>query len=632
MNHHLLDTIFKKISSVRAAVIGDFCLDAYYFLDDEEGEPSVETGLPVRLIKSFRYDPGGAGNVARNLAALGVRSVHAFGLAGDDIFGHELVRLLNASGVRTDHMVFPPGGWLTNVYTKIYRSGREEPRFDTENLKALQEESALRVLARLEETCASFDVLVVNQQLKNGLHTPGFREGLRRFLQKQDSLPVLMDCRDYNDFYDNTLRKLNEYEGFRILGDASVSPGCRLSLEEGRRTASGLSLRWKKPVFLTRGERGCLVAEGEEVKQIRGIHTASRIDPVGAGDTMLAGIAAVAGASGGLEEAAEFGNIAASITVKKLFQTGTASPEEIRRAGADPDYIYNQEKLDSGKREYTAGGAIEVIGLRRPGVSLSYALFDHDGTLSVLREGWEHIMKPMMVRAVCGDTPAPPAVEEEIDGFISKTTGIQTIEQMHGLAEIVARSGYVPRDRVLSPAEYKEVYNRELVRMVEDRKQRIRDGELEPGDFIMKGAVEFLAELDRRGLRLYLASGSDQEDVRREAEFLGYASFFHGRIFGSVGNPEEDPKRGVIRDILAAIGPSGGQGIAVFGDGPVEIRETRKRGGFCVGILSDEVRRYGANEAKRPRLVRAGADILVPDFTVRRELLSILFPEAGADV
>ena len=67
--------------------------------------------------------------------------------------------------------------------------------------------------------------------------------------------------------------------------------------------------------------------------------------------------------------------------------------------------------------------------------------------------------------------------------------------------------------------------------------------------------------------------------------------------------------------------------MATFGDGPVEIRETRKRGGTAVGVASDEVRRYGLNLAKRTRLVLAGADIIIPDFSQEDLLMKILFGE-----
>jgi hypothetical protein len=67
-----------------------------------------------------------------------------------------------------------------------------------------------------------------------------------------------------------------------------------------------------------------------------------------------------------------------------------------------------------------------------------------------------------------------------------------------------------------------------------------------------------------------------------------------------------------------------GHQFVTFGDGPVEMRETRKRGGVCVGVASDEIRRFGLNPAKRSRLIRAGAGIIVPDFSQLDALLKVL--------
>jgi hypothetical protein len=112
--------------------------------------------------------------------------------------------------------------------------------------------------------------------------------------------------------------------------------------------------------------------------------------------------------------------------------------------------------------------------------------------------------------------------------------------------------------------------------------------------------------------------------VEAEAAALGYAGLFKGRIHGSIGDVNHEAKRVVLERILADIGPRGLAGLVTFGDGPVELRETRRRGGYCVGVASDEVRRFGLNPGKRARLIRAGADLVVPDFTQRRALLALL--------
>ena len=93
---------------------------------------------------------------------------------------------------------------------------------------------------------------------------------------------------------------------------------------------------------------------------------------------------------------------------------------------------------------------------------------------------------------------------------------------------------------------------------------------------------------------------------------------------GGAGNVTQEAKRMVLDRILRDIGAGNVRHMAAFGDEPVEIRETRKRGGLTVGIASDEVRRYGMNASKRSRLIRAGAHLIVPDFSQGNALAGVL--------
>ena len=207
--------------------------------------------------------------------------------------------------------------------------------------------------------------------------------------------------------------------------------------------------------------------------------------------------------------------------------------------------------------------------------------------------------------------------------FIERTTGIQTITQMHGLVELVREFGLVPANEILTPAGYKAIYNEELIALVNRRIAKLDSGELDISDFTVKGAVPFLHALRAAGVRLYLASGTDDEDARKEAAHLGYAGLFDGGLYGSLGQVANDAKKIVLERILREIGGAFEQVIA-FGDGPVEIRETTRRGGYSVGLASDEVRRFGINLEKRARLIRAGAHAIIPDFSQRGQLWSFL--------
>ena len=162
------------------------------------------------------------------------------------------------------------------------------------------------------------------------------------------------------------------------------------------------------------------------------------------------------------------------------------------------------------------------------------------------------------------------------------------------------------------------------MKMVKRRIAKLKSGELDVGDCTLKGATVFLRELRARGVRLYLVSGTDQADTRAEAEALGYAELFDGGIEGALGDVREFSKKMVIERIMREHRLEGAE-LAVFGDGPVEMRECRKRGGLAVGVASNEVRRFGLNLEKRARLVTAGAHLIAPDFSQGKTLLSLLF-------
>jgi phosphoglycolate phosphatase-like HAD superfamily hydrolase len=258
-------------------------------------------------------------------------------------------------------------------------------------------------------------------------------------------------------------------------------------------------------------------------------------------------------------------------------------------------------------------------------------IFDHDGTLSTLRQGWESIMEPMMVRAILGekereaDEALHAHVVASVRDYIDKTTGMQTLAQMKGLVSLIRRFRCIPENEVLDEFGYKSVYNDKLSALVNGRIRKLERHELSVDDCTIKNAARFLHHLSERHVVLYLASGTDREDLEREATLLGYRRLFGDRIYGAVGDVSFEAKRMVLERILTEIGDESRENILVFGDGPVEIRETHKRGGYAVGLASDEVRRYGLNFSKRTRLIEAGADLVIPDYSQIDLLEDLLF-------
>lgn len=341
LNYHSLEALLEAIRSVSIAVLGDFCLDAYWFLDESASETSLETGLATRPVARQRLALGGAGNVAANLAALGCRRVDAYGAVGDDPWGREMLRLLNGLGIGHENMLVETEGWDTLVFVKPHAGGRELSRFDFGNFNNLADRAADELLRRLEERLADYGAVVVNQQALRGLHTPRLREGLAGLIGKAPKKYFVVDSRQYSDEYPGAYLKVNEREAARLTGaggDDSLADG-PISKSEVLKSAEALYKMAGRAVFLTRGERGCVVRDERGLHEIPAVRIAGPIDPVGAGDTMLAGIAAALAAGCEPACAAALGNLAAAVTVRKIFQTGSATAQEILALAANPDMI-----------------------------------------------------------------------------------------------------------------------------------------------------------------------------------------------------------------------------------------------------------------------------------------------------
>lgn len=274
-------------------------------------------------------------------------------------------------------------------------------------------------------------------------------------------------------------------------------------------------------------------------------------------------------------------------------------------------------------RSYVPDTEIEVIHDIDRG-KLKHVLFDFDGTISLLREGWQAIMAPVCVEMICGDAEPTQAIRDEVAAMIDETTGIQTIFQMQRLEQMVRAHGLTPEHKILTPPEYKEIYNDRLMEPVRARIATLDRGEKTIEDYVVPGALRFLELVSQQDVTMYVFSGTDRDDVRNEAARLGVADYFK-EIWGALPSVEEYSKEKVIRDIIAGHRLEGPQVLAV-GDGPVELRNVKDAGGIALGVASNETSAGGWDDAKRIRLLRAGADLLVPDFHEADKIVEYLFP------
>ncbi|HEY2837701.1 MAG TPA: HAD family hydrolase [Pirellulales bacterium] len=268
-----------------------------------------------------------------------------------------------------------------------------------------------------------------------------------------------------------------------------------------------------------------------------------------------------------------------------------------------------------------ADAPIEVLRPDFPRGEFRAAMFDFDGTLSLIRRNWQGVMIPMMVDVLrqTGSGESAEQLHHRVEEFVMRLNGKQTIYQMIQLAEEVTARGGTPSD----PLDYKNHYHDLLMVQVNERLSHLHSGRIASEELTVPGSRRLLEQLRDRGIALFLASGTDLKYVREEVELLGLTEFFGPHIYGALDDYRNFSKAMIIERMIRDMGVGGHQLLA-FGDGFVEIEETRKAGGVAIGVASDEERREGINEWKRQRLINAGADIIVGDYRRLDELLAVL--------
>jgi len=270
-------------------------------------------------------------------------------------------------------------------------------------------------------------------------------------------------------------------------------------------------------------------------------------------------------------------------------------------------------------------GLVEFAPHFQPRPGIRHVLFDFDGTLSLIREGWPQVMVPMFTEVlppVPGETDAQRSQMAFED--IMRLNGKQTIYQMIQLAERVKERGGTARE----PLEYKHEYLRRLNLRIAERVDGLKSGVLKPDDLLVHGTRRLLELLVARGLTLYLASGTDEIYVKQEAALLDVARYFGTRIYGAQDDFKNFSKKMVIDRILRE-NAIPGEGLLAIGDGYVEIQNTKEVGGLAIAVASDEANNGSGrfDEWKRNRLAGVGADVVVPDYRDAEPLLAKIFGE-----
>lgn len=332
MNRDRFDALTARYPSLKLTVAGDFCLDRYFDIDPEKQEISLETNLPVHNVLSTRCQPGGAGTILNNLAALGIGVIRPVGLCGDDGEGWELRRALAARpGVVLDGFLTVPDRH-TFTYSKplLHRPGRppeELSRLDLKNwtpTPGVHREALGQALAAAAG--ASDGVIVLDQVdvASTGVVTPELLTGIRS-LPRPLTQPWLADSRRGLSGWPALIFKMNARE----LGALAGRPV--ESLEEIQAACQAMATANGQPAIVTLAESGIVGARPDgTVEHVASHPIRGPIDIVGAGDSVTANLTAALAAGATLREAMELAMAAASLVIHQLGTTGTASVPQLR--------------------------------------------------------------------------------------------------------------------------------------------------------------------------------------------------------------------------------------------------------------------------------------------------------------
>lgn len=313
MNSQRLEALLAKISALRIAVIGDFALDFYFDINPNTTDFSIETGKQVQHASKAKTYLGGAGNVAKNLACLGVQ-VDAFGLRGDDVFGREMEYLAQSLQINTLQLKSKKQ-LDTPTYSKPMQAGIEQSRLDFGTQNQLFQQFTQEIIHELAIHASSYDWIIINEQFQ----IPLLNQATFEYLQKFVGEHAIADLRSLGQYATNTLLKVNELELTKIIGNT----------DDLEKAIKNWVTKRQKPVLVTLGEQGMVYASPAEFHWEKAIPLHGSIDTVGAGDMVVAAFSAAKASGANIQEACLFASLAVHVSIHKMGETGSANSQEI---------------------------------------------------------------------------------------------------------------------------------------------------------------------------------------------------------------------------------------------------------------------------------------------------------------
>lgn len=372
-----------RLAGVRVLVLGDIMLDRFVYGAVDRISP--EAPIPVLRIDRETAMLGGAGNVLRNLAALGARP-HGVAVVGEDAAGAEVESLARAclAPVAGSIDLLQAAGRPTTIKNRFIAAGQQLLRADRDPQSDIDAPTAERVKAAVFAVLDDVDAVILSDYGKGLLQGALLADVIAA--ARQRGRPVVVDPkgRDFTryrgaDWVTPNRRELQEASGLPSDDDAAV-------VAAAQKVIAGAGLG---ALLATRSEQGMtLVTAAGEVHHLKA-EAREVFDVSGAGDTVVASFAAALGAGLPAETAAQLANVAAAIVVAKL-GTAVARPAEILHALHASELLAAEAKVME-----TESLAEEVARWRRAGLKVGFT----NGCFDLLHPG--HVSLLEQARAAC---------------------------------------------------------------------------------------------------------------------------------------------------------------------------------------------------------------------------------------
>lgn len=375
----------EQIKKVRILCIGDIMLDRYLYTEVTRISP--EGPVPVARIKRSDNVAGGVANVARNITALGAQATIC-GVIGDDTSGRDL-ELSLAEDKNIDTRLMVVSDRPTTEKIRYMAHGQQLLRADHEDARSLTMAQEQQLMQILDNSINSYDALVLSDYAK-GVLTPNILSHAIH-LANRNNIPVVVDPK-YSDF--------SRYAGATVITPNSKetreATGIDPSDDEKAQTAGQKALEIGKTsaVLVTRAEHGMsLIQQNQPAVHIRA--TAHEVyDVVGAGDTVVATLAACLGAGLSLKQAATLANMAAGIVVQKS-GTATVSMFELLEAVKQENQAHDPQNSIKNKVEPLSELKLLRAQWKKQGLKVGFT----NGCFDLLHVG--HVSLLTFARAQC---------------------------------------------------------------------------------------------------------------------------------------------------------------------------------------------------------------------------------------